>query len=517
MAKAIQTSFTPGLPRASDMGLRTWVKGQAKQMLGIPQAKFEAARSGRLSEDFFRPHTSANAEIRFDLQTLRNSARALSRDNAHVRGIKRTFRVNVIGPRGIQPRPQIKHLSGDGLDEWRNAILLEQYNKWCRQDSCDVSGKNSILDFQLHIPSALIDSGELFFRIVRGQKFGRSTVPLALEMIEADQIDVEYNYLSDRPGHRWIMGIEVNEWNRPTRYAVLTQHPGERELQNPNVSVKHIFISAADMIHVYGIEERVNQMRCEPLLTPVVITAHNMREYQKSHLVKKRGQANQMGWIQTPDQFEGDLVDDKRTVDSEAGIFRRLNPGETVIPPNYGAEDTVYPEVIKDSLRTMAVGTGSNYSTVSGDFSEGSYASLRISVFENRDYWKLLHTAVIEQFCQRVFEEWLYAAVMSGTLPSPTFDDFWFRPDRYTNPKWQARSWGLLDTSKDIQAYKDARELQLETHSEQISNYTGEDFTRTIDEIQFENKYKESKGLLSAIDDPVKAMEARRPAPSSPA
>ena len=509
---------TLGLHRAIDMGLRTWVKGQIKQMLGIPQAKFEAARSGRLSEDFFRPHTSANAEIRFDLQTLRNSARALSRDNPLVRGIKRTFRINVIGSRGIQYRPQVKLLSGEGLDERRNAILTEEYKKWCRQDCCDVTGRNSMLDFQLHIPSALIDSGELFFRIHRGIKFGRSTVPLALEMIEADQIDVEYNFLSDRPGHRWIMGIEVNEWNRPTRYAILTQHPGDRELRNPNVSVKHVFVSAADIIHVYGIEERVNQMRCEPLLTPVVITAHNLREYQKSHLVKKRSQSNQLGWIQTPEGFQSDkLVDDRRTVASEAGQWRRLNPGEIPIPPNYGPEDTVYPDVVKDSLRTMAVGTGSNYSTVSGDFSEGSYASLRISVFENRDYWQMLHTAVIEQLCQRINEEWLYAAVMSGTLPSPTFDDYWFRPDRYTNPKWQPRSWGLLDTSKDIQAYKDARELQLETHSEQISNYSGEDFTRTIDEIEFENKYKDTKGLLSAIDDPAKALEAKQPAPQKPA
>jgi lambda family phage portal protein len=402
-------------------------------------------------------------------------------------------------------------LSGDGLDERRNTILLEEYNKWCRKDSSDVSGRNSFLSFQLHVPAALIDSGEVFFRIVRGQRFGRSTVPLALEMIEADQVDVEYNALSDRPGHRWVMGIEVDQWNRPTRYAILSQHPGDRELRNPNVSVKHVFLPASDIIHVYGVEERVNQLRCEPLLTPVVITAHNMREYQKSHLVKKRGQANQMGWIQTPDDFQGELVDDKRTVDSEAGIFRRLNPGETVIPPDYGPEDSVYPEVIKDSLRTMAVGTGTNYSTLSGDFSEGSYASLRISVFENRDYWKLLHAAVIDQLCQRVFEEFLYAAVMSGTLPSPTFDDYWFRPDRYNHPKWQARSWGLLDTSKDIQAYKDARELQLETHSEQISNYTGEDFSRTIDEIEFENNYKENKGLLGPIDDPMQRTSVGSP------
>lgn len=500
------------------MGLRTWLKGQLSRIVVLPKARFEAARSGRLSEDFLRPFTSANAEIRTDLQTLRNSARALSRDNPHVRGIKRTFRVNVIGPRGIQLRPQVKQLSGDGLDDRRNKIIAREWALWCRKDSCDVTGKNSFLSFQWHIPAALIDSGEVFFRIVRGRKFGRSKVPLALEMIEADQVDVEYNAISDRPGHRWTMGIETDEWNRPTRYAILTQHPGDRELRNPYAGVKHVFLPASDIIHVYGLEERVGQARCEPLLTPIIVTAHNMREYQKSHLVKKRSQSNQLGWIQTPEDFDSSkLVDNKRIVESEAGIYRRLNPGETAIPPDYGPEDTVYPEVVKDSLRTQAVGAGVNYSTLSGDFSEGSYASLRISVFENRDAWQMLHSAIIDQLCQRVHEEWLYAAVMHGVLPSPTFDDYWVRPERYTYPAWQPRSWGLLDVSKDIQAYRDARELQLETHAEQVANYTGNDFERTMDAIESQNRLKESKGLLSAIDDPLMALEAKKPAaPAAP-
>lgn len=500
------------------MGIRSWLRGQAERARygRKAQARYEAAQSGRLSSDFLRPFTSANAEIKQDLQTLRNSARALSRDNPHIRGIKRTFRVNVIGARGIQLRPQIKQLSGNALDDRRNAMVLNEFNLWCRRDSFDVAGRHSFLTTQWAIPGAQIDSGELFFRIVRGKKFGRSKVPLALEMIEADQVDVEYNAISDRPGHRWVMGIELDEWNRASRYAVLTRHPGEWEIRNPNVGPKHVFVSASDMIHVYGIEERVGQLRCEPLLTPIIVTAQNMREYQKSHLIKKRAQANQLGWIVTPEDLNGEIVDNQRTVQSEAGQFRRLNPGETVVPPDYGAEDAVYPEVIADSLRTHAVGTGTSYSTVSGDFSGGSYASLRIAVFENRDYWRMLHSAVIDQFCQRIFEEWLYAAVMVGALPSPTFDDYWFRPDRYIHARWGARSWGLLDTSKDVQAYRDARELQLESHSEQISNFSGEDFRDTINEIEFENRYKEQKGLLTAIDDPSKAMESARPAAAAP-
>ncbi len=481
------------------MGLRTWLRNR---VLGRPKATFEAAKTTRVNADFFRPQTSADASLIGDLAALRNAARALARDNAHAREIKRTYRVNVIGHRGIQLQPQIRVASGDDLDERRNRIVLEEWQRWCRADSCDVSGLNSFHGFELAIPGAWCESGEVFFRLVR-RPFGRSKVPLALEIIEADRLDEHYTGPSDRPGHKWRMGIEINEWGRPTRYKFLVNHPGDYELGSRPSDAMHVIVDAADIIHCYGLPERVSQTRFEPLLTPAIVQAQALREYQKAHLTRKRVQSNQLGWIQTPDGLEGDAVlDNRRVVDSEAGQWFRLNPGEVPVAPDLGPEDTSYAEVIKDNLRTQAVGVGVNYSTLSGDFSEGSYASLRISVFENRDYWRMLHTAIIEQFHQKVFEAWLNAAVLSGALPSPTFDDFWFRSERYTYPHWQARSWGLLDTSKDISAFEKARELQLETHADQVNNYTGNDFRRTIDQIASERDYKQQRGLLMPIDDP---------------
>lgn len=476
------------------MGLRTWIRGQVgrlQQKQARPQAAFEAARRGRLTSDFIQTTLSADAEIRSDLETLRNGARALCRDSPHARGIKRTYRVNAIGPRGIRLRPQIKMLRGGGLDKEANEYVLKAYEHWSNKSYCDVTGYNSLLSFQWLIATALVESGEIFFRIVR-REFGGSGIPLALEVIETDQLDVNENGISDRLGHKWRMGIETNEWNRPTRYKFLTEHPGNTYFRDRYFRDRHVIYDAADIIHVYGLPERVGQTRFEPILSPIILESQHLRKYKGAHLIKKRSQANQLGWIQTPD---GDIpsdavVDGRRVVNNEAGQWNRLNPGEIPVPPNFGPEDSTFPEVIKDSLRTQAVGTGTNYSTISGDFSEGSYASLRISVFENRDNWKMVHTAIIDQFCQRVYEEFLNAAVISGYLPSSKFMNYWINPERYTHARWQARSWGLLDTSKDISAIKDARELQLETHSEQISNYTGEDFEGTIDEIALEEAYK---------------------------
>ena len=488
------------------MGLRTWAKKQVRRV----QARYEAARANRLNGDFLRSSTSANAEVSTDLQVLWDSSRALGRDNPAAVGVKRSQVVNIIGASGIRLVPQVKNLAGTALDSKRNQKISDEYRLWSTRNNCDVAGRNSLLTFQWHIAAAKVDSGEVFFRIHRGIKFGTSKVPLALEMIESDQVDYTYNAISDRRDHRWVMGIELNKWNRATRYALLTSHPGDQGFRNNVPRQRHEFVSAADIIHVYGFEGRVNKLRPEPLLTPVILTAHNMREYQKSHLVKQRSKANQMGWIQTPDTLEGKIVDNKRTVESQAGIYRRLNPGEIPIPPDFGPEDTSYPSVIEDSLRTMAVGTNSSYNTVSGDFSEGSYATIRINVFENREGWKMDQISYADQFCQRVYEEFFYAAVMSGALPSPMFDDYWFRPERYSTPKWQPRNWPLLDQNKDLQALKTERELQLVSHGDQISNHSGDEFVQVMDEIADQNKIKFDKGLLTEIDDP-------KPKPVSPA
>jgi lambda family phage portal protein len=484
------------------MGLRTWFK---QTFMGQPRSSFEAARRGRLTYDFMTPETSADAEIRHSLVQLRNSARALSRDNPHARAIKRTYRVNIFGSRGIRLQAQVKKIESGDLDELRNKTIEKEYGIWCRADSCDVRGMATFHAFELDIASAMVDSGELFFRIVRGRTFGRSKVPLALQAIEADQLDIEYTGISDRANHVWRLGIERDEWGRATRYKFLKRHPGDYDLTKYPDSEKHLTLSAADVIHVYGVAERVGQTRMEPILAPIILPAWNLSQYRKAHITRKRVQASQLGWIQTPDgQFVPDEQDQagRKIVNSEPGQYRELDPGQTVVPPQFGPDDNQYGVVVKTHIRDQATGTGCSYSTISKDYSDTNYSSLRISVSEDRDWWRMLQTAVIEQFHQRVYEEFLYAGVMYGVLPSPTFDDYWTRPDRYTTPRWQARAWSPLDPAKEAKAMREERELQLKTHSQQLMDYSGEDFEETIVRIDQEREFKQERGLLMPIDDP---------------
>jgi capsid protein len=91
--------------------------------------------------------------------------------------------------------------------------------------------------------------------------------------------------------------------------------------------------------------------------------------------------------------------------------------------------------------------------------------------------------------------------MLAGELPSPAFNDYWTRPEKYNAPMWQARSWDGIDPLKDMVAMEKARALLLESHSQQIANYNGEQFENVMAQIAMENELKESLGLMPTVEE----------------
>jgi lambda family phage portal protein len=495
------------------MGLRSWWKQAWRSGLQpkrrTEQRLLEAARLSRLTADFLATNTSADAELRGGLREVRNRCRQLCRDNPYARQAKRTTIVNIVGAKGITLHGAIKKLSTSEKDERRNALLEESWKRWCKRKHCDVSGQKSFLQIESLVVSSLPESGEAIVRIVR-QAFGGSKVPLALELIEADQLDETYSGPSQFAGRTWRMGIETDKWGRPTRYALLEQHPGDADLAKKQMGQRHIFVDAKDIIHIF-LPERIGQTRGNPWIAPVVLTAHNLGEYEKAHWTRKRVQAGSLGFIipGDPEFPQGEIDEDgnpvtingERIIDSKPGGWNVLLPGDEIRPPDFGPDDGQYENIVRNLVRRFASGYGCSYETVSRDYSNTSYSSARTATLEDRDHWRFVQAMLIEVFHQRVFEEWIEAAILHGELSQKLFGDFWVRPERYLNVRWQPRSWPWVDPAKELKALEIARQLLLETHSEQIENYSGGEFEEVVAQLALENKIKKRLGLFADAPD----------------
>ena len=390
-------------------------------------------------------------------------------------------------------------------------MIEGKWRTWCRKEHCDVAGRYSFHDLEWLATGALPESGEALFRIVR-RSFGGSKVPLALQILEADMLDEEYQGATLAAGNEWRNGVEVNDWGRPVRYAMLTRHPGDYWFQNSKQrNEKHMFLLAEDVIHLF-LPERPGQNRGVPWFHAVMADAHQLQGYEEAAVIRARAGASLMGFITnnegelTPD----DVENNQRISEFEPGTFKYLAPGENVTVPNIDSPDQQFDMFVRNKVRRFASGFGCSYETLSRDFSETNYSSSRLSLLEDREHWRVVQNYLIENFHMRIYREWLNLAVLAAELP---FQDYELRPDRYDSPKWLTRGWSWVDPLKEVKAYREAEQAGYMTKAQIIAQSGGGDFDDNVAELAREQSVAEGAGvtldkdLLGVVAPPSPVVE----------
>ena len=153
----------------------------------IKRRRYAGAALSRLTDGWVTGNTSADAEIKTSLKKLRDRSRQLCRDNPYAKQAKRTTQINVIG-QGVKLQCLVPSIRGKKKDKRLSMMIEQAWKEWCKRDHCDVSGQKSFFMLENMMVGALVERGEVFFRIVR-KKFGRSKIGLALEIIESDLVD----------------------------------------------------------------------------------------------------------------------------------------------------------------------------------------------------------------------------------------------------------------------------------------------------------------------------------------
>lgn len=477
------------------MGIRTRVMG----FLGfgkpnpapISRRAYNGAMVSRLTSDWMSTQASADAEIRTNLRRLRDRSREMVRNNPYARQAKRTTQINVIGT-GVKLQSQVLQLRGTKRDTRINKEIESKWEVWSRAVHCDCAGRYSFHDFEWLAVGAMCEAGEALFRIIR-QPFGGSKVPLALQMLESDLLDEAYQGGTLSKKNEWRNGVEVNEWGRPVRYAILTRHPGDTWFQgSPDPNRKHIFLPADDVIHLF-MPDRPGQNRGVPWFHSVMADAHQLQGYEEAAVIRARAGASIMGFITNN---EGELIADdvennQRISEFEPGTFKYLSPGETVNVPSIDSPDQQFEMFVKNKVRRFASGFGCSYETLSRDFSDTNYSSSRLSLLEDREHWRVVQKYLVDTFHMRVYREWLNLAVLSGELQ---FADYELRPERYDRPRWMSRGWSWVDPLKEVRAYREAEQAGYMTKA-QIIAYSGGDYDDNINELAREQELAADAGV----------------------
>ena len=386
---------------------------------------------------------------------------------------------------------------GKRLDTKINNQIEQAWSNWKRYDSCHTAGRLCFTDIEKVIVRSLVTDGEIFVRFVR-KPFGRSQIPFALELLEADQLDSEYTGRSSKKKNTWRMGIEQNEFGRAVQYAFLKKHPGDTPFGTPVGQREHMLVPASEICHIF-VSNRPSQSRGEPWLSSSILSLHHLAGFQEASVIRARAASSLMGFITSPEgelDQGGEVYDNERVSQFEPGKFSYLQAGESVTVPDFDSPNSEFPEFMSAMLRSVASGCGISYESVSKDFSKTNYSSSRLSLLEDRNHYRSLQTYLIENFHSRVFDAWLEMATLSGALVLPSYDT---EPERYRKVRWIPRGWDWIDPQKEIVAAKEAIKAGLKTQA-QIVSENGGDLEELLPARKAEVEAAEQLGLKFDTD-----------------
>ena len=478
------------------MGIFDFLK-RPTQKQGFQKRNYSAASRGRLFADFTGSNRSADSEIRWALNELRNRSRDLERNNEYFRRYLQLLRTNVVGENGFRLQVRARDASRN-IDVLGNQIIEDAWAEFGRLGGCTVDGRMSLIDVQNHIIAATARDGEVFLRIVKG-KFLRHGI--ALQIIEPDLVDEQMNERY-RNGNDVRMGVELDQYRRPIAYHVLLNHPGDYDYTTLASGTKRVRIPASEIMHVFR-QERAGQTRGVPWSTAAISALKMLHGYREAELVAARTAASKMGFFTSPagdgfmaDAYEGEGGTGAPIYNAEPGTFHQLPAGVDFKPFDPAHPTSAYADFEKSVLRGIAGGLGVSYTSLANDLEGTSYSSIRQGALEERDFYRTLQKFMVEHFLDPLYRVWLdhiiqfgYTSITGVGKYEKFSREFLFRP----------RGFQWVDPLKEINAAVVGLQNGILSHSDIAATY-GRDAEDTFAAIEQDKKLAEQYGLKMAYE-----------------
>jgi len=452
--------------------------------IGGAATGFAGARWSRLFLDWVMINLSADRELQSDLPALRARSRELVRNSSYAKRFLQLLRANVVGPHGIRLQAQVRSAEGRPFDTVNTAIE-DAWAAWGKVGICTVDGKYSWRDAQGLLATTLGQDGEFFIRLVRGFN---NDFRFAIQFIDADLLDVNFNRLAGDGVNEIRMGIEKDAWGRPVQYWFWKRHPSESGRDQERTP-----IAAADIIHGM-IPLRHGQSRGVPWFHPVLVDHKMLAGYQEAELVASRSAAAKPVYYTVDPEKAGQTGSQDEAINSvpeevSPGLAHELPPGYDVKAFDPTHPNAAYKDFVSAILRSVASGLGVSYHSLANDLSGVNYSSARVGELADRDEWRSLQQWMIEHVHTQIYEEWLKMALLAGVLPTLSQDH-----RNYLRIVWRPRGWSWVDPKNELEAAVLGIQHGLTSRTD-IVGQAGDDIEEIFQNLKEEQELAQELGV----------------------
>jgi lambda family phage portal protein len=334
---------------------------------------YDAAKDWRSNHGWRPSGGSANTEVRGAAVEVARRARDAVRNDPYAARIVDLWAANAVGA-GITTR-------------WPDTAHADAWRRWADSTACDAEGMLDFAGIQALVMRSVVESGEVFVRLLASHPTNANPIGLQLQVLESDFLDTSReSFILDEPV---VQGIALTARGQPRGFWLHRLHPGQTWWM-PNIPRASEFVPASDCLHVFR-KRRPGQLRDVSWLAPVLLRLRDLADYEQALLIKAKVEAclalvssgtGEDALTGAPSSLLKDATG--RAVESlEPGmILHRDAAGSIeVVNPSGGGSHTSF---ARRALEAASVGTGVTYDQVSGDLTAANYSSLRAGKIEFR-------------------------------------------------------------------------------------------------------------------------------------
>jgi len=480
---------------------------RARAMMAVTGAYIGASKTRRSTKEWKTSTGDADADIINDLATLRERSRDLARNAPIAAGAISTCLTNVVGS-GLKLQSRIDRsilrLSDDKADAWE-AQAEREFRLWAESRECDRSRQMNFNAIQEVVFRQVLENGEIFVLFPRIEREG-SPHTLKIQLIEADRVCNESNAQNTET---LVEGIEKDENGAPRQYHILNQHPGSLVIGKGKYTWTKVPAFGAktalpNVIHLYRML-RPGQSRGVPYLAPVIETLKQLDRYTEAEIMAAVISGMFTVFIKTEKgEFPGMEIaglgqeTGAKTSDTDlklaAGAIVALNKGEDITSANPTRPNSAFEPFVSAILEQIGAALEIPYEIIIRHFSS-SYSASRAALLEGWRFFRGRRFWLDANFCQPVYEVFLWDAIAAGRLSAPGyFNDYVIRK-AYSGALWQGDAPGYIDPAKDIDAAEKRMTLGISTLDAETTLITGGDMEKNVPRIKQEIKILNDAGM----------------------
>ena len=436
---------------------------------------------------------------------------------------------------GLKVFPKIHYLDlGLTHEEARawNRKTRREFDLWAASKHCDLYRRNSFYDLQDLAYVAYLVDGDSFALFRRKPPTPFMPYSLRLQIIEGNRISNPYSgsltggygvfsveAKNQSNGNRIVSGVEIDTEGAIEAYWISNKVPGdlvEAAQMDAWVRVKAFgALSGTPNIVQICHDVRSEQYRGVPYLAPVIETLKQVSRYTNAELTAAIIKSFfALFFTNSPEGASGlegiapsaIYGDEEEQVDPRApvvdvseyglgpGTLNALPAGVDVKAVDAGRSMSTFDPFVTQLIKHIGAAINIPYEVLMKNFTS-SYSASRAAMLQAWEEFKLRRTWFARDFCQPVYETWLAEAVAVGRIDAPGFFDDPAIRAAWVSADWYGPTMSILDPVKDIKGSAMRVQYGLSTREREAAEMTGTDFEENLDQLAWELKMIESKGL----------------------